>query len=702
MNYFEKICIRKLLVVVFLVVFISPAYVVYGKTKSMEAAMHQLPLYFERNSGQLSDEIEFFGRGKNFKVNFLTNNVHWSFSGHKRALSLQFLDTNSLSIVVGVDQLSGKSHYFHGNNPKLWKTNVGHYAKVRYANLYPRIDVEFYETQGQIEYDFVIEPKGDVSSIKFRFNDDLKPKLDSEGNILFDQFQDNVVLERPYAYQIVRGEEVEVKSQYKISEDGSISFRLGDYDLTKKVVIDPVIAYSTYLGGSQNEQGNGIAIDDQGYIYLTGFTSSSDFPTKSPTQPYGGNTDIFVTKIDISTNQLIFSSYIGGDNYEIARNLRLDDQGNIYVVGNTQSSNFPLVNPFQSSLGGFQDVVVVKLNNDGSQILYSTLLGGATGAKGSLGGIENGFSIDVDASKNIYVTGWTASTDFPLLNPIQAQYGGGSNDMFVTKINSDGASLGYSTYLGGFNHEEGYDIAVNGKGFLHLAGFSASPDFPVMNALQSTINGTKDGVIAKIDPSGSFVFSSFFGGSDEENFEGIDLDSSGNIYVTGWTHSNDYPTLNPIQNQFAGVRDATIAKFDSNGSNLLFSTYLGGSNQEVGIRLDVDDQLQHITVVGEVWSTDFPTFHAVQAQFGGPGADGFVTKLGPNGQYFIYSTYLGGNSFDTARAVVTGKKGATYITGSTSSTDFPLKNPYQPVLLNGDAFITKISLRKSLIPQYRP
>lgn len=426
---------------------------------------------------------------------------------------------------------------------------------------------------------------------------------------------------------------------------------------------DAEVLSSSLLGPGQ---GQGIALDKKGYIYITGKTYDKDFPCVNAIQDFlNGSTDAFVMKLSPAGDQIIYSTFIGGSGDDEARNIAVDDAGQVYITGNTQSDDFPLVNPAQSKKGDAQATFVLKLNAEGNKVLYSTFLGGAR--------LNTAFSIAVDPKQNIYVTGWTESLDFPIKNAIQPVYGGGSNDMYVTKIKADG-QLGYSTYLGGGNGEEGYDIAVDKQGYAHVVGFSASPSFPVLNSVQKTLRGEKDSTLIKLSPQGQLVYSILFGGSDEENFEGVALDSRGNVYVTGWTHSADYPTRMPFQAHFAGTRDATVAKFDSKGK-LLFSSYLGGKDQDVGIRISLNERSQSMSITGEVWSQDFPTVKGFQNEYGGGDSDAFITALSLDGQKVFYSSYLGGEDFETARAVAVMPTGETLISGLTSSQHFPVANP---------------------------
>jgi hypothetical protein len=384
--------------------------------------------------------------------------------------------------------------------------------------------------------------------------------------------------------------------------------------------------YSTYLGGSAGDQGYGIAVDGSGNAYIAGTTWSSDFPTVNPIQAANnGAPEAFLTKLNPAGSAIIYSTYLGGSGADWALAMAVDTAGNAYLTGNTESPNFPIVNPIQGTYvgGGNYEGFVTKVNSAGSALVYSTYLGGS-------GGDQPG-GIAVDSSGNAYITGKTGSTDFPTVNPLQPANAGGG-DAFITKINPAGTAYVYSTYLGGTGSDQAMGIAVDRAGNVYVAGGTTSADFPTKKALQPLYGGGGDAFVTKINAAGSaLVYSTYLGGSGQDGTDypnAIALDSLGNAYIAGFTYSSDFPTVNPTQAANAGNGDAFVAKVNSAGSALVYSSYLGGTGSEarepavIGV-----DSAGNIYVFGTTSSTDFPTVNPIQAANAG-GLDLFLTKIG--------------------------------------------------------------------------
>ncbi len=401
----------------------------------------------------------------------------------------------------------------------------------------------------------------------------------------------------------------------------------GDFDVfvTKLSNSGNSLIYSTYLGGSGAEYDyggeGGIAVDGSGNAYVTGFTYSSDFPIEDPFQTYQGGHDVFVTKLSSSGNSLIYSTYLGGGGDDYGKGIAVNGSGYAYVTGCTISSDFPTLNPYQTThQSRHYDVFVTKLSSTGNSLIYSTYLGG--------GDWDEGLGIAVDGSGNAYVTGWTVSSDFPILNPYQGTYQGDYGDAFVTKLSNPGNSLIYSTYLGGSGAENEYGIgggiAVDGSGYAYVRGYTYSSDFPTENPYQ-TYQGDADVFVTKLSSSGnSLIYSTYLGGGSRDVGFGIAIDNSGNAYVTGYTYSSDFPTLNPYQAD-QGSYDAFVTKLSSTGNSLIYSTYLGGGDDDGGLGIAVDGS-GNAYVAGYTHSSDFPTLNPYQTDQGG--LDVFVTKFG--------------------------------------------------------------------------
>jgi len=482
-------------------------------------------------------------------------------------------------------------------------------------------------------------------------------------------------------------------------------FEVAGYDRNEPLIIDPVLTYSAYLGGSSGAFGNAIAVDSAGNAYVTGGTTSTDFPTKNPAQAtQGGNTDVFVSKFDPAGSTLIYSTYLGGTGDEAGSSIAVDASGNAYVTGYTGSLNFPAKNPIQATTGGGSDAFVAKLDSTGSALIYSTYLGGS--------GNDFGNSITADLSGNAYVTGKTGSVNFPTKNPLQPASGGG-DDAFIAKLDPAGSGLIYSTYLGGSFMDEARSIAVDAAGNAYVTGDTASLNFPTKNPFQVALGGTTDAFLAKLDPSGSaLVYSTYLGGGGFDQGNGIAVDASGNAYVTGQTSSTNFPTKSAFQGTLNGSiyqGNAFVAKFDPTGSVLVFSTYLGGSgNQNGGDQGEgiAVDSTGNTYVAGLTSSSDFPLSNPIQSSFVSQSCDyygygpytcgntAFVTELNAAGSALLFSTYVGAVSgnFEDGRGIALDAAGNVYVAGFTPSNNL-LVTPGAFQLVgktNGDAFIAKI------------
>jgi Abnormal spindle-like microcephaly-assoc'd, ASPM-SPD-2-Hydin/Beta-propeller repeat len=692
-----------------------------------------LPLSFEANHGQSAEPVRYLAHGPGYNL-FLTANgavldlqgpgagSQKPEAGRQRSeikgardsvLWMRLIGANPSAAITGVEELPSKSNYFIGNDPKNWRTDIPNYAEVKYTEIYSGVDMVFYGRQGQLEFDFVLAPGADPSQVRFGIGG-APMKVNSAGELELGTSGGKLVLRPPTAYQGNGGSKRPVAVRYVRKRNGQIGFRLEAYRRSEPLTIDPVLSYSTYLGGTGPDIAYGIAVDGSGDAYVAGVTGSLNFPVKLAAQKSEtGQSNAFVAKLNPSGSGLIYSTYIGGSGADSANAIAIDSTGSAYIAGSTSSTNFPVTpGAFQSTLGGTMNAFVAKLSPTGSAILYATYLGGNA--------TDLGQGIAVNAAGNAYVTGSTTSPNFPTMNALQignAQCSvvnmveTCSADAFVAEFDPTGTALVYSTYLGGSSADSGQAIAVDAQGEAVIAGYTSSSNFPNQNALQPASGGGIDAFVTKFDPSGSnLVFSTYLGGGGEDQAFGIALDASGNIYVTGGTHSADFPTT-PAAFQGAGAYggdgDAFLSKLSPSGNALLYSTFIGGSGLDQGNGVAADSAGDSV-VVGVTQSTDFPLHDPLQSVLGLSGAgncatstsptnvcsDAFIARLDASGTV-SYSTYLGGTEADYAQAVAMDSSGTPYLAGSTASSNFPviggaLQSSYAGAGSNGNAFIVKI------------
>jgi uncharacterized protein (TIGR03437 family) len=909
----------------------------------IEQTYGKLPMRFEANEGQSDARVKFMARGAGYSV-FLTGDEavlqlrkgdlsDGRTAGRRTAeksveslaLRMKLAGSNPTSRVSGVGRLSSTSNYFIGNDPAAWRRGVSNYSKVKYESVYPGIDLIWYGNQHLLEHDFMIAPGADPSRIKLSFSGADSMAIDGEGALVLRAGGADLRLLKPIAWQESNGSRRTVNCDYRLSDKDRVEFQLGDYDSNLPLVIDPVLIYSTYIGGVGVDIGQDIAVDGSGAAYISGQTASADFPGPSPIQPVRGTLmDAFVLKINPAGDAVVFGTWIGGNGTDIAASLSVDLSGNIYLAGTTSSLNFPLQNPLQASIRGLTDAFAVKINASGSMLIYSTYIGGL--------GVDSASALAVDGNGNLYLTGSTDSSDFPLVNAFQSlklgsgahasdnggeswsEIGNGllgadANDLviapsdpstlyagtdrgvfksvdrglswnllggtqFIRNINQvivdpsapdilyavsglqlfksvdgggawvqkpislirtmavnpttpstlyagtitglsvsanggdswtpipipsiTGGTIGQveevefdpitptTIYIGAsrgiyksVNGGATWAFAGNGLPFVNFVRIAISrsnpatlyaignnaamfksinaganwfalstpslgvlsfpwplvvaPDNPdvvyvgsrnfgifrsndggaTWNRVNNGLNASDiralvidhsspgrvyagsdsgtDAFVAKLDASGSsLVYSSYLGGAASDSGAGIVVDPSGAAYVAGSTASVNFPVVNAFQPTLAGVGDAFVTKVSESGSEISWATFLGGSNLENanGIALSPTGE---IFVVGVTSSTDFPVNNAIQPSLNGFFQDGFITKLKNDGSALDFSTYLGGAGPEIATAIAVDSAGNPYVTGATNSPDFPVVNAVQSTNRDNDAFVTKLS-----------
>lgn len=658
----------------------------------------QLPLSFAPNRGQAPAGIDFIARGNGYSVALSsTDSVLALRSAHHRVavLGMRLLGANSHARALAQDALPGKVNYLIGRDQAKWRTGIPTYGQVAYGGVYPGVDAAYHGNQGQLEYDFVVHPGAKASAITLGFTGVRSLRIDHAGELVLST-RGGVLRERaPVAYQQRETRRVPVPSSFIIRDGHQVAFKLGAYDHSTPLVIDPTLVYSTLLEGSGIlDRPQGIAVDGADSAYVVGDTFSTDYPTTSGAvqpQHHGGNDDAFVTKLAPDGKSLVYSTFLGGSSADAGSSVALDPARDAFVGGLTNSSDFPMApGGFQPTLKGALDSFIVELNPAGSALVHSTFLGGSANDFGPF--------VALDRAGNVHVAGATDSSDFPTANAAQPS-NAGSTDAYVGELSPDLSSLVYSTYLGGINRDNALGIAVDPSGNAYVAGGTESPDFPVkVGGFQTAWNnGSKTAFVTKFDPSGSVVYSTFLGGNNREgDYGGIAVDASGSAYVTGETLSLNFPTTSgAFQPTMAGSQsrypgDAYVSKLDPTGGHLVYSTFLGGgpvgpqNHPNPGSGADgayaiAVDSAGEAYVTGFTMSADFPTTnkafqpHSCCAQTLGdngvaPGfhEDAFLTKFNAAGSGLVYSTYLSGDRNDLGVGVAVDAANNAFVTGLTT------------------------------------
>ncbi|MGB9123772.1 MAG: SBBP repeat-containing protein [Candidatus Angelobacter sp.] len=680
----------------------------------VEASYGNLPLSFEPNRGQADAQVKFLSRAGNRTLWLTSDEAVLAVGrpprpmGHdtKQAaaakenqsapavLRMKFVGANEHPSIAGEAKQPGTVNYFAGK-PNEWRTKIPVYARVRYRSLYPGIDLVFYGNNRELEYDLVVSPGADPGRIRFGVSGAENLHLDADGNLVLKTTAGDVVQQKPRIYQRKGTNLVAVAGDYVINNSkDEVGFRLGSYDRKAAVVIDPVLRYATFLGGSSFDQGRAIAVDSSNRAVVAGTTVSSDFPA---TTSRGFPEEVFITKFDFTGSRLIYSSLLIGSILDLGElGLALDSAGNAYVTGVTESHAFPTTpGAFQTDLHGDFDAFVTKLNANGTALVYSTFLGGT--------GRDGGHSIAVDSLGNAYITGDTSSQDFPT-TPGAFQRNCKLFDVttcenaFVSKLNASGSGLLYSTFLGGSTNagQPGESIAVDKTGNAFVTGFTNAADFPTTaGTAQPVFPGGTAAFVSEVSSSGShLVYSTFLGGGLSDQGRAIAVDSAGNAFVTGITGSVNFPVKNAFQPRCAvslssGCFNAFVTKLSTSG-RLLYSTYLGGplgGGTGTGIAVTADGKAY---IAGTTSSVSFPTTQTAFQRVLTGEFDNFLTKLDPTGK-IIYSSYLGTATFSQPPAVALDRDTNAYVTG-TADAGFPVTPGAFQQKNNGesDAFVAKV------------
>jgi uncharacterized repeat protein (TIGR01451 family) len=753
-------------------------------------AFGRLPLSFELNQGQADARVKFLARGHGYALFLTDNGAVFSFSETKTALHMRLQDAATSAQITGVDQLPGKVNYLRGNNSTDWCTDIPTYARVRYEQVYKGVDLVYYGNQRQLEYDFVVQPGASFKQIRLAFEGAGKPRPNRRGELILKSGEHKLKLLKPKAYQEIDNTRHEVSVRYSLNARGEVTFKVGNYDKSQPLVIDPLLVYSTFLGGSGLDVGKSIAADSSGNTYIAGQTSSLNFPTSAPLQTStGGGTDAFVAKLNANGSALIYSTFIGGANNDSAASIAIGTAGNAYLTGQTSSANFPVLNALHPTLNGTTDAFVAELNSAGSALIYSTYLGGR--------GADVGNSIAIDAQGNAYVAGNTPSTDFPTTNPLQANrlghaiykstnaagnwagsdsglaasvvfdfafapnnssimYAAAETGLFKTTdgganwnsvpttptlainklaIDPTNSAIIYAAATGGMfkSTDGGNNFTAINNGFIgNGRAILVDPVTP------TTLYGTSFGsrVFKSIDAGASWtsvfinnvsiinalainpntpatlfaatnfgLFKSINGGV---NWTAVDLGlnfsatvnnvaidkTNGAVYAA--TIAGLLQSLNggSTWTNLSGTLNVSISNvaIDPTNSSILYVTQFNGPSKSIdgGVTWTVSNTgFSNSQVLSFVINPSQPSTLFIGTA---SGSDAFVTKLSAGGASQVYSTYLGGNTSDSGLALALDGSGNAYLTGSTTSSDFPTASALQPIYAgNGDAFIAKLN-----------
>lgn len=709
-----------------------------------------LPVSFEPNLGQTDPQVKFLSRRHGYTLFLTSSQAVMAFRANSPSVSakpgqktvpqpaasiaslrMRLLGAKSEPESVGDGELPGKSNYFIGNDPSKWRSNIPHFSRVAYREVYPGVDLVFHDSRQELEFDFVVAPRAKAGKIALRFEGASQMRVDAAGDLVLATEAGDIHLHKPVAYQEEAGARHPVDANFAIRKNGEVAFELGAYDGRRPLVIDPSLLFSTYLGGSGEDEAEAI-VAFGGDVYVAGKTNSVNFPLSAAEQGTpGGGFDVFVTELTELGDGLVFSTYLGGSQDDEATAISTGGlDGGVWVAGVTASPDFPVTTgAIQSKFGGgASDAFVVNLFSNGT-LSYSTYLGGS--------GDDGATSIIACADYTICVAGWTFSTDFPTSNPFQSANHGGE-DGFITEIGYPNVS----TYLGGSQNDR-INALVLGPNGITVIGSTASPDFPVTaGAFQpkcgsdGNCNGGLDDAFVteislQLNPPSALISSTFLGGSGADEGTGIALDESGNVWVVGQTLSPDFPvTPGAFQtkcgtdgNCNGGQHDVFLTSLNlpyTGPSTVTYSTFLGGGGDDVGTGI-VFDSFGNIYVTGRTESTDFPTGPALQPPFqaaNAGGADAFITAfkpIGSGGPPLLYSSYLGGSgtenslagstanaaigaiAFDTSSATFgePPPPATIYLAGGTNSTDFSIVSPVagEQAYQGGpsDAFVTAVS-----------
>jgi hypothetical protein len=687
----------------------QPALIENSEFNLKNIDYYSRPLAFTRNDGQFGEETRFRAEAGGVTIFLCDNEVAYLFNRdthellegdfagageipHKfnrprykkefALLKARFIGANEDVQIVAEDLLPHYNNYFLGNDPAAWRTDVPNYSAITYRNIYSGIDLKYYGDGKSLKYDFIVHPGSDPSRIEIRYDGaeelSVSPNGDLEAVTKFGPAYEKA----PYIYQEINGVRHEISGRYEVKNNGSFGFALdSSYNPSYPLIIDPELVFSSYLGGESVDNCTCIAVDSDRCIYIAGGTNSFYMPVYSAFQDEFqlGMWDGFIAKFSPSGHSLIFCSYFGGSGNETIWDIDIDGNDNLCLTGQTGSHNFPILNAYLDHVINFSGMgFITKFVPAGNALIFSTYVGGSES--------DACYALDLDDQDNIYVAGYTASSDFPMVDPIFGVFNNLS-DGFVAKFTPDCLNLLFSTYIGGSDTDQIFDIKIDNFGGIHMAGSTYSQDLPLIRPPLPQYGVGSDGFAAKISPStDSLDYSTYIGGIGTGDAFCIEADSNGNSYVAGWV-SYDIPLLNPFDSIRYGY-EAFILGFYSYGDSIIYGTYYGGSYAEIIYDIKISNN-GNIYISGYSGSEDMPLANPYDDDLAGE-SDCFIAIVSNGGDSLIFGSYFGGSGYDEGQGIDIDSAGNIYISGFTNSTDLPVVNPCFGSYNNGqDAFFAK-------------
>lgn len=683
----------------------------------------RLPLHFEMIHGILETDTLYVARGAQGDVylapaelNLLINADVGDGTIEQRRLCVQLVGARSDARAEVLEPLRGRVNYLVGPDAGQWRTNIPTFGKIRFTGVYPGIDLVYYGNHGSIEYDFVVHPGADFRDVVLSIEGADFVELDPDGNLVILCHGNSARFLAPAVYQLHAGNRIHVPGRYVLDGDRRVRFDIGAYDPAVPLIIDPVVQFASYVGLSSVDA-RGVGVDGQGNMYVAGITYSSESPLPGThvNTPLGGGQNIFVVKFSPDGKEVIYSTFIGGSDKGTGKAMYVDAEGCAYIGGNTKSTDLP-TSGFISHYAPTYDFLVVKVNPAGDGLAYCCVFGGES--------MEEIRGITVDSKGNCIAVGGSHSPDLPTTPgsfqpvykdpPEETPDVAGSftkgEDAVIAKINPSGTAFVFCTWLGGHGFEKAWAVAVDKADDIYVAGHVEATDFPVSDgAFQTTHGGgvprdqdqygPKDAFVAKLSADGSrLLAATYFGGSGQDVGYGIGVDNAGNVYLAGNTDSPNLPVMNAAFGDFCGGKsDVFVACLDPTLSRLRYATYWGGAEKdEITSDGFAVDRRGYAYAVGGTNAQIPTTPRAFIKEYVGGESDGFLVRFTPAGQV-DYATLIGGSGTDQCGDIALDRNGGVFVTGSTRSNDFVLKNPFR-ISLGGDrdAFLAKFQFAETV------